>query len=511
MGYNQRAVTGDEQPIDITSADINQGNYGSLVYGKVAIYTYYLQHYLGEELMDKIMQEYFDEWKFKHPQPADIRQAFESGTDADLSWYFDGVINDTKTVDYCIKKKGDSFIVINNGELKAPVEIAYYNKYGDEISSEWVDWFTGSRTFASPEGAVKAIADPSNLLPDLNKSNNITKHSVRLDFVFDEPDYHKRNIYWIPWLFSVNEYNSWSPGVLAYSGYALTFNYGISVKPMWDFANNKLVGSAQVQKTFYQSFGFRSFSLSAGYNDYQGRKGGKFAFNGLIRKPIVSTPATRINAAVYTHDIERDAVISEYYSSGKYLIGDIGLNYSHRPNPLLRYSIQANLMSSFKSITNLRGWVGTFLNDGYIPQQYNTYLSGGVDPNFNSAFVFNRMELDDNTFPAIYERQYIQDGPGLRGLVMDGNRAIYSNETSWGLNLTQSFTNMPLEFFADIAGATDLHDNYIDAGLTVDLGVVKVYLPVYQSWDEESVIADFEWIKERIRFEFTFSLNSISF
>ncbi len=531
FGYNQRAILGDEQPIDITSTEINQGNYGSLVYGKAAIYTYYLQHYLGEELMDKIMQEYFDEWKFKHPQPADIRQAFESGTDDDLSWYFDGVINDTKTVDYCIKKKGDSFIVINKGELTAPVEIAYYNKDGDEVSSEWVDGFTGSRTFASPEGAVKAIADPSNLLPDLNKSNNTTKHSVGLDFVFDEPDYNKRNVYWLPWLFSVNEYNSWSPGVLAYSGYALTFNYGISVKPMWDFANNKLVGSAQVQKTFYQSFGFRSFSLSAGYNDYQGRKGGKFAFNGLIRKPIVSTPATRINAAVYTHDIERDAVISEYYSSGKYLIGDIGLNYSHRPNPLLRYSIQANLMSSFcknefskinltgnlrwrnskKSITNLRGWVGTFLNDGYIPQQYNTYLSGGVDPNFNSAFVFNRMELDDNTFPAIYERQYIQDGPGLRGLVMDGNRAIYSNETSWGLNLTQSFTNMPLEFFADIAGATDLHDNYIDAGLTVDLGVVKVYLPVYQSWDEESVIADFEWIKERIRFEFTFSLNSISF
>jgi hypothetical protein len=120
------------------------------------------------------------------------------------------------------------------------------------------------------------------------------------------------------------------------------------------------------------------------------------------------------------------------------------------------------------------------------------------------------MELDDNTYPAIYERQYIQDGPGLRGIVKNGDRVIYSNETSWGLNLTQSFTNMPFEFFADIAGATDLQDNYIDAGLTIDLGVFKVYLPVYQSWDEESVITDFEWIKERIRFEFTFSLNSIS-
>ncbi len=528
--YNRRAVTGDEQPIDITSEDINPGNYGSLVYGKVAIYTYYLQHYLGEELTDKIMHEFFDKWKFKHPQPADIRQAFESSTDADLSWYFDGVLNDTKTVDYCIKKKGDTFIVINRGELTVPVEIAYYNKDDAQISSEWVDGFTGSQTFASPEGAIKAKVDPSNLLPDLNKSNNATKHPIGLDFVIDEPDYNKRNIYWMPWLFSFNEYNGWSPGAMAYSGYVPTLNYGISVKPMWDFANNKLVGSAQIQKTFYQLLGFRSFALSAGYSDYQGREGGKFAFSGLIRKPIVSTPATRIKAAVYTHNIDNDAVIQNYYTAGKFLIGDVGINYSHRPSPLLRYSIDAGLTTSFcknefskvnlegnirwrnskNSITNLRGWAGHFLNDSYIPRQYRTYLSGGVDPNFNSTMVFNRMTVDNNTYPAIYERQYIQDGPGLRGVAMDGNRALYSNETSWGLNLTQSFTNMPIEFFADFAGGTDLQENYIDAGLTLDLNVFKIYLPVYQSWDEESVLSDFDWLKERIRFEFSFSLNSIS-
>ncbi|MCJ7800882.1 MAG: hypothetical protein MUP82_00825, partial [Candidatus Marinimicrobia bacterium] len=396
---------------------------------------------------------------------------------------------------------------------------------------EWVDGFTGSKTFTSPEGAVKAVADPSNLLPDLNKSNNTTKHSIGLDFVFDEPDYNKRNIYALPWLFSFNEYNGWSPGVMAYSGYAPTFNYGISAKPMYDFANNRLVGSAQIQKKFYQLFGFRSFSLTAGYSDYQGREGVKFAFKGLIRQPIVSTPVTKINAAVYTHDIYQDAVSSKYYSAGKYLIGDIGISYNHKFTPLLTYSIDAGLMTSFCknefskinmagnlkwrnskiSTTNIRGWVGHFLNDSYIPRQYRTYLSGGVDPNFNSTTVFNRVKLDDNTLPAIYESQYIEDGPGLRGVVTRGNHVLYSNETSWGLNLTQSFTNIPIEFFADFAGGTDLQDNYIDAGLTLDLNVFKIYIPVYQSWDEQSVLSDFDWLTERIRFELSFSLNSISF
>ena len=527
--YNRRAITGDEQPIDMVSPEIEPANYSSLIYMKMAIYTYYLQHYLSEEQMDKIMQKFFNKWKYKHPQPTDIKHIFENNTDKDLSWYFDGVLNDTKTVDYSIKKKGDLFVVVNKGELGIPVEIAYYNKEGDEISSEWIDGFTGSRKFASPKGTVNAIVDPSGLLPDLNKNNNTTKHLYKLDFVFDEPDYTKRNIYWIPWLFSFNEYNGWSPGVSLYSGYTQNFNYGISVKPMWDFANNKLVGSAQVKKSFYQLFGFRSFSLSAGYSDYQGRKGSKFAFNGLMRKPIISTPATQLKATVYTHDIDQNAVISEYYTAGEFLIGDIGVAYSHRYSPLLRYSVTANLMSSFckdefskvnltgnirwrnskRSITYLRGWIGSFLNDAYIPRQYQTYLSGGVDPNFNTPFVFNRTKLDDNTFPTIYESQYIQDGPGLRGLAKISNKVVYSNETSWGFNLTQTFTNMPLEFFADYAGGADLNDNYIDAGVTISIGVIKLFLPIYQSWDEQSIISDFDWIKERFRFELNVPIPSI--
>ncbi|MEE8341658.1 MAG: hypothetical protein V3R52_06140, partial [Candidatus Neomarinimicrobiota bacterium] len=260
-----------------------------------------------------------------------------------------------------------------------------------------------------------------------------------------------------------------------------------------------------------------------------GRKGGKFALNGLIRKPIVSTPAIRLTATVYAHDIERDAVTSSYYSSGKYLIGDVGVNYSNYKNPLLRYSFKAGFMSSFcknefsninltgnirwksstRAITYLRGWVGSFLNDRYIPRQYRTYLSGGVDPNFDSAFIFNRMKPVDNTLPLIYKRQYLQDGPSLRGLVTLNDRVLYSNETSWGLNLTQSFTDHPFELFADFVGATDLHDNYFDAGLIINLSILKLYLPFYQSWDDKSVIYDFNWIKDRMRFEFEFNLRSI--
>ena len=335
----------------------------------------------------------------------------------------------------------------------------------------------------------------------------------------------------MPWIFNGNEYNGWSPGLMLYSGFIPTLNYGISVKPMWDFKNNRLVGSAKLQKTFNQLFGFRSLTVSANYSDYEGRKGAKFNFNGLIREPIVSQPATRIKASVYTHDIDRDAVASRYYSSGKYLIGDIGINYYSKPSALLRYTLDAGLTSSFcknefsklyatgnlrwrnskKGTTYLRGWFGHFLNDKYIPRQYRNYLGGGVDPNFETAFVLNRMNLEDNTLPAVFESQYIEDGAAMRGLAMVGNAPLYSTETSWGLNLTQSIRDVPIEFFADFAGGTDLNDSYIDAGLLINLQSIKIYLPFYQSWDEETFVKDFDWIKERIRFEIAFDLNSLSF
>jgi len=526
-----RAVTGDEQPIDIPSTEIDRDNYGAMLYNKTGIYTYYLQHYLGEDLIDKIMQDYFKEWKFKHPQPVDFKSVFEKYTDKNLTWYFDGVLNDTKTVDYQIKKDGDSFKITNKGDLKIPFEIAFYDKNKHEISSQWFDGFDGRQSISAPTGTASAIIDPDNILPDLNKTNNSTKHSFDFEFVYDQPNYNNRTIYWLPWVFNFNEYNGWTPGAMFYSGNSPSFNYGVSVKPMWDFRNNKLVGSAQIQKKLYQKFGIRELTLSVGYNDYQGRNGAKFSLNGLVRQPITSTPSTLINATIYTHDIDRDAVTSKYYSSGKFVIGELGYTFRHRVSPLLRYSTAVNFMSSFcdydfskisfsgdvswrqskRNTVKLRGWLGHFLDDRFIPRQYRNYLSGGLDPNFNSNFVLNRMRHDDNFLPTVYQSQFIIDGPGLRGIAKEQKRLQYSDQTSWGINLTQAFTNFPIEIFADYAGATDLDKSYFDAGITFDFSVLKIIVPLYQNWDEDSFISDFDWLKDRIRFELGLDMNSISF
>jgi len=520
LAYALRVQPGDEQVIDMTSTEFESINYGIMVYFKTAIFTYYLEHYLGEDKLNEIMHDFYNEWKFKHPQPEDIRATFEKHTDIDLSWYFDDVLNTTNFIDYSIKKKGNTVTISKSGEMDAPVEVAYFDKDGLKIDSKWIEETTGNKILL-PDNTDYAIVSPDGLLPELSKTNNSTKKPLKLNFVFDTPDYNRTNIYWLPWLFSLNEYNGWTPGLMVYSGFIPTLDYGISVKPMYDFNNNKLVGSMKIQKTFYQHLGFRRIKLVANYSMFEGRSGAKFSFDGLLRKPIYSSPATNLIASVYTHDIERDAVTSRYYSSGKYMIGDVGIKYHDNSNPLIRYDFITGITSSFcknefsklyatgkirwrsskKMTTYLRGWMGHFLNDKYVPRQYRNYLGGGVDPNFESGIVFNRMNVIDNAWPTVYERQFIEDGAGLRGLAMDGNRPLYSNETSWGINFTQAIKDVPLRIFADYAGGTDLDDHYFDAGLIINFSSIKIYLPLYQSWDEEAFINDFDSLKERIRLE----------
>jgi len=58
------------------------------IYKKTALLFYYLKGYLGETLFDQCMHNYFEKWKFKHPQPEDIQAVFEETTKQNLDWFF---------------------------------------------------------------------------------------------------------------------------------------------------------------------------------------------------------------------------------------------------------------------------------------------------------------------------------------------------------------------------------------------------------------------------------------
>ena len=58
------------------------------------------------------MKTYYEKWKYKHPYPEDFEMVFKDKTDKDLTWYFDGVFNTTNYIDFSIRKKGGTYLVL---------------------------------------------------------------------------------------------------------------------------------------------------------------------------------------------------------------------------------------------------------------------------------------------------------------------------------------------------------------------------------------------------------------
>lgn len=532
LGYQLRAVSSDDQPIDLPASDFHRSNYGSIVYSKTAIFTRFLEHYLGEEKIDIVMQDFYETWKFKHPSPDDFKSFFDKHVDEDLSWFFDDAINDTKVIDYSVSSiRGGEVTVTNLGTMSPPVELVFYNGSDVEIERRWISGFEGEQTVAVPPKTKRAIIDPDNYMPDINRENNSTSKSLKFNFVFDQPTFHSREFNLLPWL-GWNAFNRTTLGFVGYTGFIPGFEYGYSISPQWDFEHDRVVGAILAQKTLYKTLGFRRLTLSTRVSEYNGRKGAQISFSGLIRERIVSFPSINVSGSLFYHDIDSVAVSPMYYDDGTFLVLTSEVTYKQRVDSFLSYSGSIGFVAGLKEASflkshilgnlkwryhkkltmNVRTWLGTFIGDRDIPTQYRIWMGGGVDPDFIESYIFNRMENtgDGGTFVNkvnVYDEQYILDGPGLRGSVPN-----YSQETAWGINIDQTLPVGPISLFADIGGATDLLRNFVDVGLKISFGPVNIYFPLFQSWDKknERTIQDFDWLKARARFDFHLSLNPFS-
>lgn len=62
--------------------------YGIVSYVKTALWMYRLEQAVGRDKVDAAFKEYFAEWHDKHPQPEDLKAAFEKSIGLDLTQFF---------------------------------------------------------------------------------------------------------------------------------------------------------------------------------------------------------------------------------------------------------------------------------------------------------------------------------------------------------------------------------------------------------------------------------------
>lgn len=78
----------EDQPINTTSAAMNQTMYELVTYGKATEWVKALERELGQEKFDAAIKAYYQQWQFKHPYPEDLKQVMEQQSGKDLSAKF---------------------------------------------------------------------------------------------------------------------------------------------------------------------------------------------------------------------------------------------------------------------------------------------------------------------------------------------------------------------------------------------------------------------------------------
>lgn len=113
--------------------------YNTNAYYKGAVFLRQLGYIVGEATLDKILLQYYWQWRFKHPNPNDFIRVAEKVSNQQLQWYKQFMLETNKTIDYGIdslwEANGATKVRLRRiDEMPMPVDIKLTFKDG---SSEW--------------------------------------------------------------------------------------------------------------------------------------------------------------------------------------------------------------------------------------------------------------------------------------------------------------------------------------------------------------------------------------
>ena len=203
--YYSLVNSGKEQP-QTTHGDRYDENrpYSISSYIKGSIFLSQLEYVIGKENVDETLKRYFNDFKFKHPTPNDIKRSAERVSGAELDWYLTDWAQTTNTIDYGIKEVADNagkttVTLERIGRMPMPIDLKV--DYADgtfenfhiplrmmnfikpnpnpnekrTVLNDWA-WAQSNYSFGIDKNktAIKKITiDPSGLMADVKAANNV--------------------------------------------------------------------------------------------------------------------------------------------------------------------------------------------------------------------------------------------------------------------------------------------------------------------------------------------------
>ena len=206
--YYSFVKTGKEQPMSTQGDryDINRA-YTIGSYYKGALFLSQLEYLIGTENTYKTLKRYYNDFKFKHPTPNDIKRSAERVSGANLDWYLTDWTETLNTVDYGIKNVESATDDVQRtgvyleriGRIPMPMDVLVEYTDGTKESfyiplrmmsfekenptpeikrtvlADWT-WANPNYFFEIPKAKTdikKITIDPSGLMADVKQDNNV--------------------------------------------------------------------------------------------------------------------------------------------------------------------------------------------------------------------------------------------------------------------------------------------------------------------------------------------------
>lgn len=556
--YLLNARRNKDQPIEEKAANYTPFNYGAIVYSKTAIVFDYLKAYLGEELYDKCMQRYFNEWKFKHPQPEDLRKIFEEETSENLSWFFDDLIQTTKKIDYKIGQlKSDEnttqLKIKNKGKVASPFSISGM-KEGKIVTTQWYQPISTTEFVDFPKGDFDSYRIDAQLdIPEINRNNNTLKtkglfktiEPLRLQWAGSIENPNKTQLFYAPiagwnnndkFMFGMAFYNTVIPAkkleyVLAplYSvssentnGYASVYYHILPSNTFQDVKIGAMASSFTYLNFNPQPLEYYKIAPSISFNLKKKRARQFNALNiSLTSFNIFEEKANYYlnEAGSYDHKIDVE----------KFYINSLKVNLDNeRPiNPFkvnvefqqadhfMKLNLTSNYRFSYKKEKtgfDIRLFAGKFINNNDIRgnRRFNYNLSGGEA----SDYLYNEIFLGRNSIDGVLNQQFAVTDGGFKNLATPeaDNSFIYANNWLVALNLKSNLFSKGLSIYADFGMVGEKANNTNrTSDLAYDFGVALNVIPsIFEIYFPIKMSSDLNQLNYGEKIRFTLNINSLN-
>ena len=523
------------------------------MYQKTGLVFYYLKDYLGDEEFDRIMHMYFNKWKFRHPQPEDLKELFTSETGKSLDWFFNDLIQTTNHIDYKIQKvkshidseskeKGIYVKVKNVGQVDGPVQVNLISHENEVIGDMWLE--PGNREIIWDNINIDNVSlvriDAGKDIPELNRQNNTwnTKNlfhkwePIKFEFLSGDNESDYSNVFWTPSI-AGNAYDKLMLGVAFHNYSAPISGLQYLVAPHYSFGGKRISGISELSYTVLPTSSAKKITLGTSIKSFSNSRYEDSYYLGIspyVRMDFVNRNRTSsINQQLVVKGIWRNDVFDDFSKT------NLGIKARHFINgggPDFKWSLEGAL-TYYQDLEGLervfRGELELDLSLRYIrrmDKQVFVRFYAGKNFIFESPYYYNdQLQLSMSGTRGIQdlflEEYYFErnaSGGAFWAQQRNNNQGGFSSTSNVGTtqywlsscNVKAELPYLP-NFIKLFSNHGLFYDDYLwddfklefmyNAGLSIEFGdVFGLYFPLIRSKNMGNLY-------ESYRREIKFSLN----